>query len=95
MEIIKIDSTKQNYKHATIDLNIDEIIDIVNLISESLHLEKFNYLSENKRQDYTYLYYQLYTLSDLTQYGKLTETTFKIYNDFLKLKKQNKVKESK
>lgn len=82
MKIENLENQSQN-RYATITIDADEIVDLMNILYNSDYFDAdFNL---RKTQCY-YLYYQLQTLHDLMQYGILTDSTFNKHNQFLESK---------
>ena len=82
MKIENLENQSQN-RYATITIDADEIVDLMNILYNSDYFDAdFNL---RKTQCY-YLYYQLQVLHDLMQYGKLTDYTFNKHNQFLESK---------
>lgn len=82
MRIENLENQSQN-RYATITIDADEIVDLMNILYNSDYFDAdFNL---RKTQCY-YLYYQLQTLHDLMQYGILTDSTFNKHNQFLESK---------
>lgn len=85
MNIKKLESIHQN-TYATITLDANEILDLMNM----LYVSDYCDASYNHRKtECFYLYYQLQTVYDLIKYGHLTDSTFKKHNQFLESENKN------
>lgn len=75
--------TKPENRYATITIDADEVLDLINILYNS---DYFDAEYNHRKTECCYLYYQLQVLYDLMHYGRLTDHTFDKHNRFLELK---------